>query len=312
MLVTAYDTSPFVPLLPPGHRFPMQKYRRLRTAIEQAHVPVQLDVAPRADLRWILAVHDAAYVGRVLAGALSEAEQRKLGFPWSAALVERALRSCGAAVAACHDALERGVGLVLGGGGHHADRSTGRGFCVFNDLAVAARWAQANGVGRVLVADCDVHQGDGTAALFQDDPQVFTLSVHAKGNRPFGMVRSDLDVELPDGCGDLEYLDALEGALGWILRTFRPELVLYVAGADPLQGDRLGRLALSAEGLRMRDRVVLTLARRHGAAVVVTLGGGYAEPVERTVRVHLGTVQEVVSTALVGDAEACSPRCLPA
>lgn len=202
--MTAYDTSPFLPALPPGHPFPVGKYRRLRDAVQRAGLPVQLRAAPGPDLGWVLAVHDADYVKRVLAGTLTAAEQRRLGLPWSRALAERALRICGAAVAACQDALDLGVGLVLGGGGHHADRASGRGFCVFNDLAVAARWARANGVGRVLVADCDVHQGDGTASLLRDDPRVFTLSVHAAGNRPFGPVGSDLDVALPDGCGDLE------------------------------------------------------------------------------------------------------------
>lgn len=298
--MTAYDTSPFLPALPAGHAFPVEKYRRLRDAVQRAGLPVRLRAAPRAHLGWVLAVHDAHYVGRVLAGTLTAAEQRRLGLPWSRALAERALRICGAAVAACQDALDLGVGLVLGGGGHHADRASGRGFCVFNDLAVVARWARANGVGRVLVVDCDVHQGDGTASLLRHDPGVFTLSVHAAGNRPFGPVGSDLDVALPHGCGDREYLGALQDALVWVLGRFQPELVLYVAGADPLRGDRLGRLALSAEGLRTRDRMVLALARRAAAAVVVTLGGGYAEPVERAVQVHLGTVREVVRSAAAG------------
>lgn len=294
--VTAYDTSAFLPPLPAGHPFPAAKYRLLRQTLERLP-QLRLKEAPRADLPWVLAMHDPGYVARVLTGALSAAEQRRLGLPWSPELAERALRTCGATLAACRDALRSGLGLVLGGGSHHAHRSFGRGFCVFNDLAVAARWAVAQGVQRVLIVDCDVHPGDGTGALLRDEPRVFTLSVHARGNCVFGPTCSDLDVQLPDGCRDPEVLRALEAALSYALRRVEPELVLYVAGADPLCGDRLGRLAMSEEGLRNRDRLVFTLVRSLGAGLVVTLGGGYAEPVERTVRVHEGTVREAVLAA---------------
>ncbi len=292
--LVAYDTSPFEIPLPPGHPFPMRKYRMLREAVAAAGLHGLLRTAPRAELGWVLEVHDRAYVRRVLHGRLSAAEVRRLGLPWSPELAERALRSCGATAAACGDARARGVGLVLGGGGHHALRAAGRGFCVFNDLAVGVRFAQRAGARRVLVVDCDVHQGDGTAALFAHDPTVFTFSLHARGNFPFDKARSDLDVELPDGAGDEVYLRALGETLPGVLRTFRPDLVLYVAGADPLAGDRMGRLGLSGEGLAHRDRFVLGLARAQGVPVAVTLGGGYGEPLEETVRAHLRTVREVL------------------
>lgn len=292
--LVAYDTSPFEIPLPEGHPFPIRKYRMLRQALEAEGLGELLWTAPRAELRWVLEVHDRAYVHRVLSGTLSEAEQRRLGLPWSPQLAERALRSCGATVAACADALVRGVGLALAGGGHHAQRSAGRGFCVFNDLAVAARFAQHQGLERILIVDCDVHQGDGTAALFTGDATVFTFSIHARGNFPFRKARSDLDIELPDGAGDGVYLRALREALPAVLVAFRPDLLLYVAGADPLVTDRLGRLALSPQGLAERDRFVLETARSAGIPVGVTLGGGYGLPLEHTVRVHLGTVREVL------------------
>lgn len=291
--LVAYDLSPFPLPLPRGHRFPAGKYRELRRCL-QALPGLDLRTPPRSELKWILAVHEAGYVDRVLRGALSEAEERRIGLPWSRQLVERALRLCGAAVCACRDALAGRPGLVLGGGGHHARRGAGAGFCVFNDLAVAARFAQTQGVRRVLIVDCDVHQGDGTAELFADDPGVITFSIHARGNFPFTKARSDWDVEVPDGAGDDVYLGLLEPNLLAALAAARPELVLYVAGADPLAGDRLGRLALTPTGLRERDRMVLRLVCESGASVLVTLGGGYAEPITRTVRAHAGTVEEVL------------------
>jgi acetoin utilization deacetylase AcuC-like enzyme len=230
--------------------------------------------------------HDPAYVAAVRAGALPAAALRRLGFPWSAGLAERAFYSVGGTLAALAWAFEEGAAGHLAGGTHHAFRDRGEGFCVFNDLAVAAAVARRDrGVRRLAVVDLDVHQGNGTAALLAGDPDAFTFSLHGARNYPFHKEASSLDVDLPDGCDDGAYLRALDAALERVA-AHRPELVLYQAGVDPLAGDRFGRLALTPAGLQARDGRVFALARRLGAPLVVTLGGGYHPDVRVSVGAH--------------------------
>ncbi|MCS7235091.1 MAG: histone deacetylase [Armatimonadota bacterium] len=293
----AFDTSTFSLPLPPGHPFPVGKYSALRQALHEAGCGSLLAEAPRAPRVAVEKVHDPGYVDRVLSGRLTPEEQRCLGLPPCRELTERALRTCGATLAAARTALRHGVAVALGGGGHHADRHGGRGFCVFNDVAVAAADARAHGVRRVLVVDCDVHQGDGTALLFAGDDGVYTLDMYARGNRMRSFARSRWEVVLEDGVGDGEYLAALQAVLPAILNAVRPQLVLYVAGADPLAGDRFGRLRLTEWGLRARDEFVLGEVCGRGVPVAVTLGGGYGRPVEHTVRVHRNTVLAAVRQA---------------
>ena len=226
-------------------------------------------------------------------GTLSANEVRQIGFPWSPQMAERARRSAGATVAAAKSSLRDRCGINLAGGTHHAFADRGEGYCVFNDVAVAARLLLARGLAsRLLVVDCDVHQGNGTASIFSHEPAVFTLSLHGAKNFPFRKERSDLDVELPDGTSDEAYLEALDGALAEAFDRQRPELVFYVAGADPHAEDRLGRLALTFEGLAARDRLVFDVCRTAGAPVATCMAGGYAPNVETIVRVHANTVRE--------------------
>ena len=239
----------------------------------------------------LLRVHDRAYVGRVLSGTLSSEEVRRIGFPWSRGLVERSLRSTGAAVDAAAAALEDGVAASLAGGTHHAGTSWGEGFCVFNDTAVAAREMQARGiVKRVLILDCDVHQGNGTAEIFAADPSVFTMSIHGARNFPLRKFPSSLDVPLEDGVGDGEYLAALARGLDESFSRGRPHLVIYIAGADPYAGDRLGRLSVSKQGLLTRDQMVLSAARAAAAPLAIVCGGGYCDDIESIVDIHAGTM----------------------
>jgi acetoin utilization deacetylase AcuC-like enzyme len=228
----------------------------------------------------------------VACGALSPAEQKAIGFPWSQPLVERSRRSSGATLAAAREALTRGWGANLAGGTHHAFRDRGEGFCVFNDAAIASRALQAEaGLTRIAVIDCDVHQGNGTAAIFAGDDSVFTFSIHGARNFPFAKESSDLDVELADGTGDDEYLWHLERALDETLERSRPQLAFYLAGADPYEGDRLGRLKLTKAGLARRDeRVLGTLASRH-IPVAIAMAGGYARDIEDSVDIHANTIR---------------------
>jgi acetoin utilization deacetylase AcuC-like enzyme len=280
--------------LPEGHRFPAAKYGLLRRRLE-AHAVAGAGlefVEPHAATdEELLRVHDRGYVGRVFAGTLSADEQRRIGFPWSVALVERSLRSTGAAVDAAAAALDDGVAASLAGGTHHAGADWGEGFCVFNDVAVAAREMQARGlVRRVLILDCDVHQGNGTASIFAGDPDVFTMSIHGGRNFPLRKVAGSLDVPLADGTGDADYLAALAAALDESFSRSRPQLVLYIAGADPFEGDRLGRLRLTKHGLLARDRMVLAAARAGAAPVAIVCGGGYCEDLESIVDIHTATM----------------------
>jgi acetoin utilization deacetylase AcuC-like enzyme len=294
----AYYSDHFVLPLPPGHRFPMGKYRRLRDRIAAELPEVRLLEAPAASEGELALAHEPGYVAAVLDGGLSDAIQRAIGFPWSPRMAERARRSVGATIAAARAALGEGVGANLAGGTHHASADRGAGDCVFNDLAVAARLMQAEWhrtrrrLLRVAVVDLDVHQGDGTAAIFRDDPTVFTLSLHGARNFPFDKRRGDLDVDLPDGCRDEAYLAALDAALDELWRRHGatpPGLLFYLAGADPHEHDRLGRLRLSADGLAERDRRVFESCRSRGLPVVLTMGGGYGRDLEETVALQLAT-----------------------
>jgi acetoin utilization deacetylase AcuC-like enzyme len=278
--------------LPEGHRFPIDKYSLLRERAEAEGVEVrEAEPVPWA---WLEAVHDPALLDRIRTGLLSVREQRGLGIPWSPELVERGRRSVGGTVAAALSALENGLGMNLGGGTHHAGGAFARGYCLFNDVAVALAQMRADAVARrALVVDCDVHQGDGTADLLAADPDCFTLSLHGARNYPFQRIASDLDVDLPSGTGDAGYLEALERALDHAIPRSGAELAFYLAGADPWHGDRLGRLALTKDGLRRRDELVLDRLRDAGAAVCVVLAGGYAEDVRDTVDIHAATVAAV-------------------
>ena len=280
--------------LPEGHRFPLAKYAALRRRLEAhaaAGVPLEFVEPHAATDDELVRVHDQAYVGRVLAGTLSAAEIRRIGFPWSPALVERSLRSTGAAVDAAAAALADGVAASLAGGTHHAGRDWGEGYCVFNDTAVAARELQARGlVRRVVILDCDVHQGNGTAEIFDGDQSVFTMSIHGARNFPLRKHPGSLDVPLDDGTGDDAYLTALAPAVAESFERGRPDLVLYIAGADPYEGDRLGRLALTKPGLLARDQLVLAAAARAGVPLAIVCGGGYCEEIESIVDIHAATM----------------------
>jgi acetoin utilization deacetylase AcuC-like enzyme len=243
-----------------------------------------LEPAPLADPAVIGLAHDGGYVRGVLDGTVDGRIMRRIGFPWSPGLVRRTLASVGGTLAATEDALRTGFGGNLAGGTHHAFRAEGSGFCVFNDLAVAVRSHRL----RAAVVDLDVHQGDGTAAIFADDPTVLTLSIHGENNFPFRKQRSRIDIGLPDGTRDDEYLTQLTGALAAV-RDFSPSIVFYQSGVDGLAGDRLGRLALTHAGLQERDRMVFRFACGLGIPIVVTLGGGYCDPIERTVEAHANT-----------------------
>jgi len=289
-----FYTDHYVLPLPPGHRFPMAKYAKLRERVlaEGLNGADPLAVPHAATDEEILRAHDRDYLARVREGRLSPAEVRRIGFPWSAEMVERSRRSSGATIEACRAALERGVGVNLAGGTHHAFRDRGEGYCVFNDAAIAALAMQAEGrARRVVIVDCDVHQGDGTAAILAGDPSVFTLSIHGANNFPFRKEASDLDVELPDGTGDDDYLAALEPAVCHALSASQADLAIYLSGADPHEADRLGRLALTTRGLELRDRLVLGLLREAGIPAAVAMAGGYGVDIDVTVGIHLATVR---------------------
>lgn len=277
--------------LPPGHRFPLAKYRLVRERAEALDGIDVEDARAAADDELRLA-HDAVYLERVDRGALGRREVLGLGLPWSPELVERARRSVGATLMAAEAALADGVGANLGGGTHHAFADGGRGFCVFNDVVVTVRALRRAGrVERVLVVDLDVHQGDGTHAAFMDDPEAFTFSVNGFRNYPFRRVPGDLELDLADGTEDERYLDGLARLLPQALARSRPDVCFYLAGADPYEGDRLGRLGLTKKGLATRDAVVQAALARAGVPVCVTLAGGYADPIADTVEINLATLR---------------------
>ncbi|MEL6342918.1 MAG: histone deacetylase [Myxococcota bacterium] len=281
--------------LPADHRFPMAKYPRLRSAL-QADLPAEWFAEPPAvtDAQVRLA-HDADYVERVVTGQLTPREVRRIGFPWSEQMVARERRSVGGTLAAARAALRFGRGVNLAGGTHHAHAAQGGGYCIFNDAAVALRVLQQAGrIREALVVDCDVHQGDGTATIFADDPSVFTLSLHGGDNYPFRKPASDLDVPLPTGTGDAAYLQALEDALDFCFRQIVPDIVVFQSGVDPWEGDRLGTLSLTRAGMGARDRVVFDRCAARGIPVAVSMGGGYAPAVDDIVSLHRQTVLEAL------------------
>lgn len=291
----AFYADHFVLPLPEGHRFPISKYRLLRDGIVGTPGLV-LREAPAASDTQLLLAHDPVYVQKVVNGTLDPKEQREIGFPWTPGMVERSRRSVGATIAACDSAMKEGIAVNLAGGTHHAYRDKGSGFCVFNDAAVAARVMQRQSAASLSVAiiDLDVHQGNGTAAIFKNDSSVFTLSLHGDKNFPFRKEPSDLDVPLADGVTDDVYLQALNQALEHLEQIFRPQLIIYLAGADPHEGDRLGRLKLTNAGMLARDRAVFDYAKRFDTPVAISMAGGYGTKIETTVAVHRQTVLEAL------------------
>lgn len=283
----------FVLPLPAGHRFPMEKYARLRHSLLDSGLfaPRDFHLPPAADDATLAHAHDPDYIRRVSSGQLTSAEAKAIGFPWSPEMVERSRRSAGATLAAARTALAEGCAINLAGGTHHAFADRGEGFCVFNDAAVTCLTLLAEGaISRALIVDCDVHQGNGTAAILRHETRAYTFSMHGANNYPFEKEQSDLDVELPDGTGDAVYLQRLDDALPLAFDLARPELVIYLAGADPYEDDKLGRLKLTKAGLLMRDRMVLEECRARRVPVAIAMAGGYARKIEDTVAIHTATV----------------------
>lgn len=285
--------------LPAGHRFPLEKYTLVREQLQQESLqaenpnPFEFLVPNAATDAEILLAHTPAYLHQLKTGTLTEREVRRLGLPWSQELLERSRRSVGGTIAACRAALTDGVAMSLAGGTHHAGPDHGEGFCVFNDTPIAARVMQKEGrVRRVVILDCDVHQGNGTAAILNGDTSIFTFSIHGQKNFPFRKINGCLDVGLDDGTGDAEYLDTLHEGVTRSLALSNPDLALYLAGADPYQGDKLGRLALTKAGLAERDRMVFALCREAGVPVAVVMAGGYGKDIRDTVEIHVGTARE--------------------
>ena len=281
----------FVLPLPDGHRFPMQKYRLLREAVEIALPHAHFIEAPHTTDGVLALAHHPDYIHRVAHGLLTAQEQRAIGFPWSPEMVERSRRATGATIAACRAAFEEGVAVNLAGGTHHAHADRGEGFCVFNDAAIASRLMVAERrAARVAIVDLDVHQGNGTASILMRDEAIFTLSIHAKNNYPFVKAESDSDIALEDGTTDAMYLTQLTSALDNLFARFSPDLMIYLAGADVHENDRLGKLSLTSNGLAARDRLVCETARDRGIPIAITMAGGYGKQIEQTVAIHLQTV----------------------
>ena len=294
MAIRAFYSDHFVLPLPEGHKFPMAKYSRLRERIlaEGLVSPDHLHEAPLAAIEDLRLVHDTGYVDAVLTGTVAPEIQRRIGFPWSPQMVERSRRSVGATIAAAHAALDEGVAANLAGGTHHAFADRGEGFCVFNDVAVAARVLQRDELsGRIAIIDLDVHQGNGTAAIFNGDASVFTFSMHGDKNFPFKKEASDLDVPLADGTGDDEYLSLLQLHLTAVLNRHQPDFVFYLAGADPFEGDRLGRIKMTIDGLRRRDEIVMEACTRARLPIAISMSGGYANDVDAIVTIHTNTIR---------------------
>lgn len=279
--------------LPDGHRFPMSKYTLLRERIANELVDkgASLEVAPSATDPQILLVHTREYLDRVKYGGLSQLEQRRIGFPWTLKMVERSRRSTGASIAAAKAALSEGAAFNLAGGTHHAFADRGQGFCVFNDVCVAAKVLRQEGLARrALVIDCDVHQGNGTASIAIDDPDLFTFSMQCESNFPFRKTNGDLDIDLKAETGDEDYLAAMSSGIDESLSRFDPDVVFFLAGADPYMDDRLGLLSLSKAGLMQRDELLFSICRERNLPVAVSMAGGYADDVNDIVDIHFATV----------------------
>ena len=286
-----FYSDTFVLPLPPGHRFPMAKYRLLRERIAESDLDVELLIPPAATDEQLLLVHTPEYLENVKTGNLSKIEQRRIGFPWSEKMVERSRRSTGATIAAAFAAAESSMAFNLAGGTHHSFADAGQGFCVFNDVCVAIRTLQQSGIIKTaLVVDCDVHQGNGTAAITRADDSITTFSMHCSENFPFKKAESDFDVTLPPGSTDDVYLKSLTQTLDRISKGAMPDMVFYLAGADPFEGDRLGLLSLTQEGLRRRDRIVFDFCGDRGIPITVCMAGGYADDVNKIVDLHFETV----------------------
>jgi acetoin utilization deacetylase AcuC-like enzyme len=289
--VKAFYTDHFVLPLPSGHRFPMEKYRLLRDRVSKIEGIDLIEPESVSD-QDLLRVHTPTYVKSVSEGLLVDSEVREIGFPWSEKMVERSRRSAGATVQACLAAINEGVSVNLAGGTHHAYADKGSGFCVFNDAAVAAKYVQHIYPSfQVAIIDLDVHQGNGTAAILGKDPSCFTLSMHGEKNFPFRKESSHLDIGLSDGTGDEGYLQALNQALEILEAKFNPDLIIYLAGADPHEGDRLGRLKLTLDGLAKRDQMVLSFAHEQRCPIALAMAGGYGTNIQTTVDVHEQTIQ---------------------
>jgi acetoin utilization deacetylase AcuC-like enzyme len=295
----AYYADHFVLPLPKGHRFPMAKYAALRARVARELPKAQLCEPLAATDGELALAHTPAYIEQISSGTLSAMEQKVIGFPWSLAMVERSRRSTGASIGAARAVLPRptaigkaAAAVNLAGGTHHAFAGHGEGFCCFNDFAVAARLMQAERrAKRIAIVDLDVHQGNGTAAILKNDPSIFTLSMQGARNYPFRRQQSDLDVELPDGCSDGQYHDALALALAQLEQRFTPDAVFFLAGADVFAGDRLGRLKLSIDGIKQRDAMVFAFARRFNLPVVMAMGGGYSPNIDEIVEIHFNSVK---------------------
>jgi acetoin utilization deacetylase AcuC-like enzyme len=278
-----------------GHVFPIRKFEMVKDILlkEGTLLPEEIVEPVAASVEDVRLVHTDDYVTRLIAGTLTAKEIRKLGLPWSEALVRRSFLACSGTISAAKEALKTGVASNLAGGTHHAYPDRGEGFCVFNDVAVAIRVLQKEKLAeKFLIVDCDVHQGNGTAAIFENDDNVFTFSMHGKKNYPLFKERSSLDIEMPDGTGDAEYLDTLSESLDRI-SIYDADLIFYLAGADPYGNDKLGRLGLSIKGLRTRDEMVLSFAREQGTPIVTTMSGGYAAEIADTVEIHCNTLRAV-------------------
>jgi acetoin utilization deacetylase AcuC-like enzyme len=290
--VKAFYTDHFVLPLPAGHRFPMEKYSRLRD-LASSLSDLELVEAPPATDTQILYAHDPSYLIKVIEGKLSPQEQKEIGFPWSEKMVERSRRSAGATVAAAKTALREGIAANLAGGTHHAYRDAGSGFCVFNDSAIAARTLQKEISQhlKIAVIDLDVHQGNGTASILQNDDSIFTLSIHGKNNFPFKKEESNLDIGLADGCNDETYLQALSASLDQLDTRFKPNCLIFLAGADPHEGDRLGRLKISKDGMRLRDEMVFEYAQGRRLPIAFSMAGGYGKEIDSTVDIHFQTIK---------------------
>jgi acetoin utilization deacetylase AcuC-like enzyme len=279
--------------LPSTHRFPMAKYGLLRQRIEASNLDVELLIPPAATDQQLLLVHNREYLEKVKQGSLTKIEQRRIGFPWSEKMVERSRRSTGATIAAAETAIDDSLAFNLAGGTHHAFADAGQGFCVFNDVCVAARMLQRSGrIKTALVVDCDVHQGNGTASITSGDPSIVTFSMHCCENFPFKKTESDFDIALPRDAGDEVYLSQLNASLQLISQHITPDVVFYLAGADPFVEDRLGLLSLTESGLSQRDRMVYDFYGDRGIPIATCMAGGYAREIEKIVDIHFQTVVE--------------------